>query len=113
MRKASFGLLVIGMLAISGSLVGQDKKEPVKEDPAKVKGSSLPQGWGKANLGLTEDQKNKIYATDSKFDAEIETLNKKIAELKKKKSDDQLGVLTAEQKKKLEDYFKSKAGISK
>lgn len=106
MRRSSVLLLVLGMFALGGGLVGQDKKEPAKA-------GQLPQGWGKANLGLTEEQKKKVHEIDSKFDGEIDALAKKIAELKKKKIEDQVAVLTDEQKKKLEDYFKSKAGTGK
>ncbi|CAN5287692.1 hypothetical protein BH11PLA2_BH11PLA2_10550 [soil metagenome] len=113
MRKLSMCLLAIGLFAIGGGLVGQDKKDaPKDKEEPKVKGS-LPQGWGKANLGLTEEQKQKIYTIDNKYDVEIETLKKKMDDLKKKKSDETVAVLTAEQKKKLEDYFKSKAGGGK
>lgn len=107
MRRSAFALLAVGLIALSGGLVGQDKKED-----AKGKGQ-LPQGWGKANLGLTEEQKKKVLDVDAKYDAELEALTKKINELKKKKLDEQVAVLTDEQKKKLEDYFKSKAGTGK
>jgi Spy/CpxP family protein refolding chaperone len=111
MRRVSLAVLVLGLLSIGGGLIGQDKKEAPKDD-AKVKGA-LPFGWGKANLGLTDEQKQKIYSIDNKYDAEIESLKKKMDDLKKKKIDEQVAVLTAEQKKKLEDYFKSKAGGEK
>lgn len=107
MRHCWILVLALGMFAVSGGLVGQDKKE----DP-KGKGQ-LPQGWGKANLGLTEEQKTKVLEVDAKHDDEIEALTKKIAEHKKKKLDEQIAVLTAEQRKKLEDYFKSKADTPK
>lgn len=110
MRIAAFTMLVAGLFAVNGGLIGQDKAA-TKEEP-KAKGQ-LPFGWGKANLGLTEDQKNKVVAVGSKYDEEVDALTKKIADLKKKKLDEQVAVLTAEQKKKLEDYFKSKAGTGK
>lgn len=108
MRRSAVLMLVIGMFAVTGGLVGQDKKDPPKDGKGQ-----LPQGWGKANLGLTDDQKTKVLEISSKADAEISTLMKKISELKKKKLEDQVAVLTAEQKKKLEDYFKGKAGTGK
>jgi hypothetical protein len=106
MRRSSVLLLALGMFALGGGLVGQDKKEPAKA-------GQLPQGWGKANLGLTEEQKRKVLEADAKYDGEIDALTKKIGDLKKKKLEEQVAVLTDEQKKKLEDYFKSKAGTSK
>ena len=73
----------------------------------------MPQGWGKANLGLTEEQKKKVHDISAKYDTEIDALKKKIDDLKEKKQKEEVAVLTDEQKKKLEDYFKSKAGTGK
>ena len=103
--------LAAGMFALGGGLVGQDKKDAPKEDPAKK--GTLPSGWGKANLGLTDEQKKKVLDISAKYDTEIDALKKKIDDLKDKKQKDEVAVLTAEQKKKLEDYFKSKAGTGK
>lgn len=108
MSKLRVLVLAAGMFALAGGLNGQEKKDaPKKEEPAaKVKGQ-LPANW--KVLGLTEEQKQKVYAIDAKYDAEIDDLKAKIEGLKKKKLQEQLTVLTAEQKKTLEENAKKKA----
>ena len=113
MSKLRFALFAAGLFFIGGGLVGQEAKKDSKEkesSTAKVKGQ-LPQNWAK--LGLTDEQKKKVYAIDAKHDEEIDKLNEKIKELKEKKRKEQLEVLTSEQKKRLEALLKEKAGTDK
>lgn len=107
MIKLRVLLFLFGMFFIGSTLVGQDAK---KEGTAKVKGQ-LPQGWGK--IGLTDDQKQKVYKIDAKYDEEIDKLTEQVKALKDKKKKEQLEVLTAEQKKRLEDNIKKSAGTDK
>ncbi len=121
MTKLRMALLAIGLFAIGGGIVGQETKttpkpaadKDAKETvPAKVKGKSqLPAGW--RELGLTDEQKTKVYAIDAKYDEEIDAMTAKIKIAKDKKKKEQLEVLTMEQKKRLEDALKKKAGTDK
>jgi len=124
MMKLRMALLAIGLFAIGGGIVGQEAKTtpkpaddkdakeavpaPVK---AKTKSSQLPTGW--RDLGLTEEQKAKVYAIDAKYDEDIDAMTAKIKVAKDKKKKEQLEVLTMEQRKRLEDALKKKAGTDK
>jgi hypothetical protein len=104
---AFFGMAVL----LSGALTGQ---EPQKEDPKvikkddplpKVKGV-LPANWGK--LGLTVDQRQRVYTIQNKYGAEIDLLTAKIAQLKATRDQEMKDVLSPEQKKRLEDILLGK-----
>jgi len=100
--------LFVSMVVLSGGLVGQDakKEEPKKGDqPAKAKGT-LPANWGK--LGLSDEQKQSIYKVQGKYNEEIDKLEAKIKELKGSRDKEMRGVLTAEQKKRLEELVTGK-----
>lgn len=93
------------MFVLSGGLVGQEKKkDDAKKDdpPVKFKGM-LPPNWGK--LGLSDEQKQNIYKIQNKHDAEIDKLEAKIKELKDARLKEMRAVLTADQKKRLEDLL--------
>jgi hypothetical protein len=97
------------MVVLSGGLVGQETKKDdskKKDDPpAKVKGM-LPQYWGR--LGLSDEQKQSIYKIQNKHDAEIDKLEAKIKELKDVRLREMRAVLSADQKKKLEEILLGK-----
>jgi Spy/CpxP family protein refolding chaperone len=102
-------ILLCGLFGLSGgSMVGQDAKkvEPkaVKKDdaPARVKGQ-LPQNWGK--IGLSDDQRQQIYKIQGKYNREIDNLEAQIKEIKGTRDKEMKAVLTADQKKKLEDIL--------
>jgi hypothetical protein len=102
--------LFSAMFVLSGGLVGQEKKDDPKavkkyDPPAKAKGM-LPQNWAK--LGLSDDQKQTIYKIQNKHDAEINKLETKIKELKDTRLKEMRAVLTADQKKKLEEIVLGK-----
>lgn len=102
-------LLAVALLAFAGGLAAQQKDPPKpadKEPAAKARGY-LPQGW--RELGLSDDQKKKVYAIDAKYDEEIDRLKAQIEDAKAKKRKEQIEVLTPEQKKRLEDNAKKKA----
>jgi hypothetical protein len=114
MFRAGLLALFTGLLVLSGGTVGQDnkpKEEPKKddkkkEDPApKVKGV-LPPNYKK--LGLTDTQVQEIYKIQNKYDGEIDKLQAKIDELKANRAKDTKAVLTAEQKKRLEEILTGK-----
>lgn len=98
MRSLRVVALFAAFCLFATAVHGDDK-------PAK---GMLPQGWGK--LGLSEDQKTKVYEIQNKAKAEVEKLEKQIAEVKEKENKDRLAVLTAEQKAKLKEMATSKLG---
>ena len=131
-RQMAF-LIGVATLMMTGGIIGQEKgtkkedakkedtkkddvkKDDVKkEDPkneptTKAKSSGqLPQNWGK--IGLTDEQKKSVYKLQAKYNDEIDVLDTKIKELKAKMSAERLKILTAEQKKRLEEILKEKAG---
>ncbi len=115
MFHVRLSVFLVGLLVLTGGLAGQEKPEK-KDDPkdakkadtpTKVKGQ-LPQGWGK--LGLSDDQKQKIYTIQAKYGEEIRMLEAQIKDLREKMRKEERAVLTPEQKKKLEEMAKSKAG---
>lgn len=108
MTRLRIAVLAVGLFALAGGLSGQEKKDaPKKDEPVPRAKGQLPQNWGK--LGLTDEQKQKVYTIDAKFDTEIDELKAKIESLKKKKYLEQLTVLTGDQKKTLEEIAKKKA----
>lgn len=83
------------------------KKEEVKKDEVKARGQ-LPSGWGK--LGLSEEQKQKVYKLQNKYGEQIDKLEAQIKELKEKLTKERLEILTPEQKKRLRELIESKTG---
>jgi hypothetical protein len=110
MFRASLFALLAGLIVLSGGLIGQEKKtkEEPKQDakkdepPMKAKGV-LPPNWKK--VGLTDPQVQEIYKVQNKYDAEIDKLQAKIEELKANRTKDMRAVLTADQKKKLDEIL--------
>src|SRR4051794_25998473 len=115
MFRVSACVLVGFLFVLSGGLVGQEKKQEskkdevkkdeVKKDEGKAKGM-LPANWKK--LGLSDDQVQKIYKIQSKYGEEIDKLEAKIAELKATMDKERRAVLTADQKKRLEEILLGK-----
>ena len=122
-RQITF-TLGAALLLMSGGITGQEKgtkkEEPKKEEvkketkkpsvsKSKYKGQ-LPQNWGQ--LGLTDDQKQSVYRIQSTYNEQIDALEEQIKELKSKMSEERSKVLSAEQKKRLEEILKAKSGGS-
>jgi hypothetical protein len=112
MFRLSMFALLGGVLVLSSGVVGQDakKSEPepkkeVKKDEPKLKGF-LPQNWGK--IGLTDSQKQEIYKIQGKYNGEIVKLETKIKELKAEREKEMKGVLSADQKKRLDEILTGK-----
>ncbi len=107
-------MLLVGVFALAFAVTvgldGSNGQDPKPKDPKvepKAKGF-LPQNWGA--LGLTADQKDKVYKLQGKYNADIDKLEAEIKELKAKMSEERFKILTAEQKKALEDILKKKSG---
>jgi hypothetical protein len=63
-------------------------------------GDRLPANYTK--IGLSDDQRKKIYEVQNKYESQIDALEKQIADLKAKQKAEVDGVLTPEQYKALQ-----------
>jgi hypothetical protein len=107
-------MLVMVALLGTGWVAGQDKKsdektekkkkgdknETKKTAPVRIKGY-LPAGYGK--LGLSTEQKQKIYKVRNSYNAKIADLRRQIEQLRKEQREETEKVLTPEQLKRLRD----------
>lgn len=103
-----WAVLVVGVAASVG--FAQDKPKGAKPDDkpeSKAKGQ-LPTYWGQ--LGLSEDQKQKVYKLQAKCNEDIDKLEEQIKALKEKMAKERSAILTPEQKKRLEAIIKEKVG---
>ncbi len=104
--RGVFLILAVALLAgcfASSSLHGQDKKD---DTPSKVKGV-LPANWGK--LGLTDEQKQKVYKVQADYNDKIGALEKQLKDLKATEKTEMEKVLTDAQKARLKEILSSKA----
>jgi Spy/CpxP family protein refolding chaperone len=95
-------------LVVVGSpwVVGQDSKKDTKDPAPKARGT-LPQNWGK--LGLTDEQKSKIYEAQGKYRAKIDALKRQMQELQDQEKKEMEAVLTDAQKARLREIIGGKA----
>jgi hypothetical protein len=105
--------IVVGVLALAvfsgGWLMGDDTKKVADTKPADTAAKhSLPQGW-KA-LGLSDDQKKKIYAIEDEYEPKIAALKKQIETLQTEEKGKKYEVLSEDQKKRLKEIRESKDG---
>ena len=105
------GVLALAVLS-GGLLLGDDppkKTTDTKPGPTPpVVRHQLPSGW-KA-LGLSDDQKKKIFAIEDDYDSKITALKKQIENLTKEERSKKYEVLTDDQKKRLKDIREAKDG---
>jgi Spy/CpxP family protein refolding chaperone len=110
----SLWTLAVAAVVFGGSVsfAQEAKKEtqPAEKKDDKAKGQ-LPMYW--KQLGLTDEQVQKVYKLQAKYNDEIDTLEAKIKELKEKMAKERSAILTTEQKKRLADILKEKAGADK
>jgi Spy/CpxP family protein refolding chaperone len=109
MRGFRFLVVAFALLALCSPWVeGQDPTKPKdSKDPAPKMRGQLPQNWGK--LGLSDEQKQKIYDAQNKHRAKIDALQKQITELKDQEKKDMENVLTDAQKARLREIVAGKA----
>lgn len=110
MSRVRLSAFLVGVFLLAGASVGQDKgkkDDPPKEPVTKYKGQ-LPQNWKK--LGLTDDQTQKVYKINAKYNEQIDALEAKIAELKGKRDKERFEVLTDGQRKRLAELNKARSG---
>jgi hypothetical protein len=99
------GVLTLAFLSSSLLLGGDDPKK----DPPPDKGThKLPTNYSK--LGLSADQKKKIFAIEDEYDPKIAALKKQIEDLTQEKRTKVHDVLTDEQKKRLKEIRDSADG---
>lgn len=105
-----FALAFVFTVGFGSGSNGQEPKQKPKDPPKvepKAKGQ-LPMNWGQ--LGLSAEQKDKVYKLQAKYNADIDKLETEIKELKAKLAKERLDILTADQKKNLEEIIKKKSG---
>jgi Spy/CpxP family protein refolding chaperone len=108
MRGIRFLAVTVALLALCSPWVeGQDPTKKDSKDPAPKMRGQLPQNWGK--LGLTDEQKQKIYDAQTKLRTKIDSLQKQINELKDQEKKDLEAVLTDAQKARLREIMSTKA----
>lgn len=81
----------------------QETTKPTTKSTAveKKQTNRLPANYGK--LGLTDAQRDKIYAVQEKYDSQLDALEEQIKALRAKRSAESEAVLSPEQKKILKD----------
>lgn len=89
-------VLTLGTL-VAGGLVGQEPKKA----PAPTAKGTLPRNWSK--IGLTDEQKQKVYTIRGDYKGKMDELRKEIVKLQKKEKEDLEKVLTDAQKTRLRE----------
>ena len=113
MKRRLFGVLACGLIAfgivgvsVRPSVVAQESGKAAKTEKgegakkAVKSGDRLPANYAK--IGISEEQRKKIYEIQNKYDDQVDALQKQIAELKAKETAEVTAVLTPDQKKALE-----------
>jgi Spy/CpxP family protein refolding chaperone len=113
-------LVVTGLvLAFIAPLSAQDKKDPPKADSTKTDTAkpdapkargTLPQNW--KQLGLTDEQKQKVYQIQTDHRAKIDALQKQISDLRAAERKELETVLTDAQKARLKEILTNRAPAS-
>lgn len=85
------GLFLIVALALGFTASGTSQEKKAK--------GQLPAGW--KNLGLSAEQKEKVYKIQGEYKPKITALEKQLLELREQEKAELLKVLTPEQKAKL------------
>jgi hypothetical protein len=88
------------MLLVAAISAAQDKKD------ATVKRGQLPPNWSK--LGLSEEQKAKVYSIQAEFKAKADEIKKQLEELQKQERRALESVLTPAQKNRLREILLEK-----
>ena len=115
-------LVALGIVSVSTrpSLVAQESGKAAKTEKGEgakksaKSGDRLPANYGK--IGISEEQRKKIYDIQNKYDDQIAALQKQLADLRAKETAEVEAVLTPEQKKALQtanDESKKKAAEKK
>lgn len=98
--------LFLGSQVPVSSTVGQDEAKPKvaakadKKEPKKARGR-VPAYF--AQVGLSGEQREKIYSLQADYNGKIDELQKQVAELESKRDAEVEAVLTDAQKKQLDE----------
>ncbi len=103
-RLFSVGILMAAAVLVGGGSWG-DEPNQTTTAPVRVR-RSLPQNWNK--LGLSDEQKQKIYAAQAEYGVKIDALQKQIKELQAKQREAMEKVLTDAQKTRLRELAAEK-----
>lgn len=101
-------LIAVGIAGISARpfVVAQESGKSTKAEKgdgakkAARSGDRLPANYAK--IGVSDEQRKKIYEIQGKYDKDIAALQKQIADLRAKEASEVEAVLTADQKKALQ-----------
>ena len=101
--KRMMALVSVMTIALVGGgwLMGGDDKK----DQPKAKGT-LPANWSK--LGLSDEQKQKVYSVRAEYRTKIDELKSQIRDLEKKEKSDLEKLLTDAQKARLREIVAEK-----
>lgn len=104
MRRMSGLLLAAALMGYGVASLAPQTPISAQEKPAaaetKKAGGRLPPYYGQ--IGLSTEQREKIYGVQSTYASQIEALQKQIASLEEKRDGEINAVLTADQKKQLD-----------
>lgn len=92
-----FALLAVAVICFGAISASADDK---KDTP---KGRQLPSNWGK--LGLSDEQRDKVYSVQGEYKSKIEELTKQLSELKKKEKEALFAILTEGQLARLKEIL--------
>jgi len=96
----------VGFVSARQSLVAQESTKAVKAEKGEgakktaKPGDRLPPNYAK--IGISEEQRKKIYEIQNKYDEQIAALQKQLADVRGKEKAELEAVLTPEQKKSLQ-----------
>jgi Spy/CpxP family protein refolding chaperone len=91
--------LAVVFAVVEHPVVGADRNAPMKKAAGK-KGRRLPAHYGQV---VNEKQREEIYRIEEEYQPQIETLQKELNALKKVRDEKISALLTAEQKKRIEE----------
>jgi hypothetical protein len=104
-----FAALMGVLLLFGGVLLAQDAKKGQDQDAKKVQErlrGQLPAGYGK--LGLSDDQRQRIYKIQSAYDTKIGALEEQLRKLRADQKREIDSVLTADQLKLMRKILEEK-----
>src|SRR5437868_2992897 len=107
MFRATFAAGVVVVIGVALLTVSPSFSQQEKVEPAPVAKGQLPKYYSK--LGLSDDQKQKLYAIKGTYSPKIEGLTKQINTLKAQQKAEQERVLTDDQKVALRRILLEKA----